>query len=71
MADLSTEPTDAMNQYCQDNPDADGLPAVATGRATVYSWSCDGETAVAGEQIFTADEQGYLAEFWTELTPPQ
>ena len=70
-ADLSDTPTDAMTEFCQANANADAIPASVTGRATVYSWKCDGETPTVIEQLFTADAQGYLAEFWTELTPPQ
>ncbi len=70
-ADLSDTPTDAMSEFCQANANADAIPAAVTGRATVYSWQCDGETPTVIEQLFTADAQGYLAEFWTELTPPQ
>jgi putative hemolysin len=40
-ADLSERPTQAMKEFCQANPNADVIPAAATGRATVYSWKCD------------------------------
>jgi len=66
-ADKSTEPSAAMEEYCQQNPDTDIIPAATTGRATVYSWSCSGGKPVAGEQILTSDLQGFLAEFWYEL----
>jgi putative hemolysin len=70
-ADLSETPSDAMITYCQENAGADIIPAAVTGRATVYSWRCDGETPTIVEQVDTADAQGYLANFWYELTPPQ
>ena len=70
-ADLSETPTAAMEQFCQENSGSDFIPAAVTGRATVYSWNCDGATPTIIEQLFTADAQGYLAEFWYELTPPQ
>ncbi len=70
-ADLSETPTQAMEDFCQSNASAEAIPATVTGRATVYSWQCDGETPTVIEQLFTADAQGYLAEFWTELTPQQ
>ncbi len=39
------------------------------GRTTVYEWNCkDGKPAVV-KQLFKSDPQGYLADFWYELTP--
>jgi len=68
-ADMSQDPTEAMKDFCEANPTADGIPAAATGRATVYQWTCNaGEPEVVG-QVFHADPQGYLAEFWYELAP--
>jgi len=68
-ADLSRTPSAGMQEFCIENPDSDFLPAYVTGRATVYSWSCAGTEALAGEQRFNADAQGYLAEFWHRLNP--
>jgi len=68
-ADLSRTPTPAMQEFCVENPDSDFLPAYVTGRATVYNWNCSGTEALAGEQRFNADSQGYLAEFWHWLKP--
>jgi putative hemolysin len=68
-ADTSQTPTSAMEDYCKTNPTAEGIPAAVTGRATVYEWRCtDGKPQVV-KQLFTSDPQGYLAEFWYELTP--
>lgn len=66
-ANLSQLPSPAMQQFCADTPDADGIPAYVTGRATVFNWSCAAGQAVVGEQQFHADAQGYLAEFWHHL----
>jgi hypothetical protein len=39
------------------------------GRATVYEWACqDGKPEVV-RQVFSVDAQGYLADFWYELSP--
>ncbi|MEX1018492.1 MAG: hypothetical protein WDZ49_02480 [Litorilinea sp.] len=63
-ADLSTEPSDAIVTYCEENPTSDFIPMVVTGRATVYQWSCaDGEPQV-GETISAVDAQGFLADIW-------
>jgi hypothetical protein len=69
-ADLSQEPTQPMADFCQANPGSDFIPAVVTGRATVYAWRCDGTTPVAAEQVLTVDAQGFLAEYWHALPSP-
>jgi hypothetical protein len=56
-ADLSETPTQTMEEFCQANPNADGIPAAVTGRATVYSWKCDGETPTVIEQM----SQGFFS----------
>ena len=65
-ADLSREPTAAMTDFCKQNPGA-GMPAYVTGRATIFSWTCDGATPAIENQAFTADAAGYLSEFWHEV----
>ena len=68
-ADASQVPTSGMEDYCTENPSAEIIPAFATGRATVYEWACqDGKPEVI-KQLFNSDAQGYLADFWYELTP--
>jgi putative hemolysin len=68
-ADTSQAPTLAMEEFCQTNPTTESIPAAVTGRATVYGWRCiDGIPEVV-RQLFTVDPQGYLAEFWHELSP--
>lgn len=69
-ADLSQKPTPAMEEFCQANPTAESLPAAVTGRATVYEWQCQEGKPTVGRQVFQADPQGYLADFWYRLTPP-
>jgi hypothetical protein len=70
-ADLSQEPTEPMADYCQENADSDFIPAVVTGRETIYEWRCDGTTPVVGDPYTEADSQGFLEFAWHELTPPQ
>jgi len=68
-ADTTQVPTSEMEDYCKTNPTADFIPAAVTGRATVYEWGCkDGKPEVV-KQLFESDSQGYLADFWYELTP--
>lgn len=68
-ADMAQVPTSGMEDYCKTNTTADSIPAAVTGRATVYEWGCkDGKPEVV-KQLFKSDPQGYLADFWYELTP--
>jgi len=69
-ANDSDEPTAAMVEHCQANPDGI-IPAVVTGHDTVYSWTCDGETPTVDEQVFTVDDQGFVAEMWYQLERPE
>lgn len=67
-ADTSRTPTAEMENFCQANHDAIGIPAAVTGRATVYEWKCNSSKAEATRQLTQVDPQGYLAIFWHELT---
>jgi hypothetical protein len=62
-ADTSKDNVGATS-WCKDNAGSDFVPMFATGHATVYEWSCDGTTAVAGKQVFDVDDQGYIAQNW-------
>jgi hypothetical protein len=70
-ADVSREPTEAMIDFCKENVGADFIPAVVTGRATVYNWRCDDSEPVVAEQHTEVDSQGYLEFVWYELTLPE
>ncbi len=60
----SREPTEGMFVYCEELPDADFIPAVATGRGGVFEWRCDGTQPVIVAQVLTLDERGFIDEFW-------
>lgn len=66
-ADLSMTPSPEMADFCKANPASDVVPAVVTGRATVYEWKCDKDTPVTAGQVLKVDPQGFLADFWYEL----
>jgi hypothetical protein len=40
------------------------VPAVASGRATVFSWRCASGTPEIVEQIAQPDEQGFIDHIW-------
>jgi hypothetical protein len=68
-ADTSTTPQPQVEDFCSANPNAEIVPMAVAGRATIYEWRCvDGNPQVV-RQIFEADAQGYLSDFWYELTP--
>lgn len=67
--DHSRTPTQAVSAFCRANPGAQVIPAFITGRATLFEWTCDGDEAAAGRQIFTTDSAGYIAEFWHRQNP--
>ena len=67
-ADTSRTPTAEMDAFCEENPAADFIPAAVTGRATVYEWACADGKAEPGDQVFEVDAQGYLADFWYQVT---
>jgi hypothetical protein len=53
--------------FCRDNPSAGGVPAYATGHATIYSYRCvSGRPEIDGT-LFTLDRRGFAAELWTPL----
>lgn len=66
-ADLSMTPSPEMADFCKSNPASDVIPAVVTGRATVYDWKCDKDVPVTSGQVLKVDPQGFLADFWHEL----
>ncbi len=69
-ANTDRTPTDAENEFCQENPDADVIPAAVTGHETIYDWSCKGKTPEAGQQVFHTDARGFITEIWYEISKP-
>ncbi|MCP4210111.1 MAG: DUF333 domain-containing protein [Halieaceae bacterium] len=68
-ANMSPVPTSEMEDFCETNPTSDSIPAVVTGRETVYEWKCNAGIPEVVRQVFQVDPQEYLADFWYELTP--
>ena len=67
-ADLNRTPSQGMNEYCAQNPNATFIPAYATGHATVYTWKCTGKTAAVDKQVLKTDARGYQVDFWHRVT---
>jgi hypothetical protein len=70
-ADTSREPSQPIIDYCAENTDSDFIPAVVTGRTTVYEWACEDSEPVILDQYTEVDSRGYLQFIWHELTPPE
>ncbi len=69
-ADTSETPNEGVVAYCQENPAAEFVPAVAAGKATIYEWRCKDGTPEISKQVLHADARGFIAEIWYEITPP-
>ncbi len=67
-ADTQETPSEAMTTFCQEQPDADTIPMFVTGRTTVYAWRCAAGRPNIVKQVFTPDAQGFLSEFWYNLS---
>ena len=68
-ADTSTQPNAGMLEFCKTEPNAENIPAAATGRTTVYLWSCKSGKPIKGKQVTTVDARGYTTDYWTEVQP--
>lgn len=54
----------SAGRYCREHPDAPDIPAYVTGHDTIYTWRCQGASAVAGERTETLDGRGFMARLW-------
>lgn len=59
--------SEGADEFCRDNPGSESVPMYATGRATIYAWSCEGGRARAGARIIETDARGFIAENWKRL----
>jgi hypothetical protein len=59
-----------MLDFCRENPSAEVIPAVATGRETIYTWRCrEGDPEIV-RTVDQPDARGFPAHIWYEITPP-
>jgi hypothetical protein len=63
-ANTDRTPNQGEIDFCKATPNADNIPAVATGHETIYEWSCSQGTPQVGKQVFQVDPRGYIAEIW-------
>ena len=53
--------------WCRENPNADFIPAAATGHDTIFEWRCAGRKATIANQIGRVDARGLFKEYWKAL----
>ena len=68
-ADTHRTPNQGMINWCRENPHADVIPAVASGRATVYEWKCTTGTPEIVRQVVQPDAQGFVSSIWYQINP--
>jgi hypothetical protein len=68
-ADTRREPAAAVSEFCGQNPGAEVIPMVVTGRATVYEWRCANALPTIVRQLAEPDAAGYLANIWYAIEP--
>jgi hypothetical protein len=68
-ADTNKNPTQAMQDFCKANQNADSIPMSVTGHATIYSWGCAKDTPRLLSQVFQVDAAGYITNIWYQLPP--
>jgi hypothetical protein len=69
-ADTNRTPTQAETEFCSQNRDSDFIPAVVTGRATVFEWRCTNGVPEVVKQFVQPDAQGFLSNVWYQLSKP-
>jgi hypothetical protein len=68
-ADTGREPSAAASEFCRQNPGAEVIPTVVTGRATVFEWRCADARPTIVRQFAEPDAAGYLANIWYPIEP--
>jgi hypothetical protein len=67
-ADTSRNPTQSMINFCNNNPQAEVIPAVVTGRTTVYAWQCMNGMPEVVRQLAHPDARGFLSSIWYAIS---
>ncbi len=70
-ADTSRTPAQAVSDYCKTNRNASVIPAVVTGRATVYEWRCSNGAPQIVKELFKPDARGFISAFWYQIPQAQ
>jgi hypothetical protein len=68
-ADTSRKPGQGVIDFCKNNPQAEVIPAVVTGRTTVYEWKCTNAVPEVVRQFAHPDARGFLSNIWYAINP--
>lgn len=68
-ADDNRTPTQPEIDFCRVSPNADAIPMVVTGRATIFEWRCSDGAPTIVRTIAKADTQGFIAGIWFRIAP--
>ncbi|MBI5303794.1 MAG: hypothetical protein HY868_16785 [Chloroflexi bacterium] len=68
-ANTSRTPSTAITDFCKTNRNASVIPAVVTGRATVYEWRCSNGAPQIVKELTKPDARGFLSMFWYQIVP--
>jgi photosystem II stability/assembly factor-like uncharacterized protein len=68
-ANTDRMPTQAEKDFCQQQPDADAIPAYVTGHDTIYEWRCTNGAPKIVKQVFQVDARGFIGDIWYEIEP--
>jgi hypothetical protein len=55
------------NTFCKQNPNADSVPAFATGHDSAYAFKCRGGKAVVDGSTWALDTRGFAKKIWAVL----
>lgn len=66
-ADTHKKPHEGIINYCKAEKNTDFIPAAATGRTTIYAWSCKAGKPVRRKPVTLVDARGYPADFWEKV----
>ncbi|GAA5442463.1 hypothetical protein Misp06_00637 [Microbulbifer sp. NBRC 101763] len=69
-ANTSKEPSEAITAYCKSNPASKSIPAVVTGRVTIYEWHCENSVPEITRQALQVDKRGFIANYWYRMDRP-
>jgi hypothetical protein len=60
--------TQAMTDYCKQNPGSDTIPMSVTGHDVINNWKCNNDTPEIGDAFDKVDAAGYASSYWTLVT---
>jgi hypothetical protein len=64
----SRKPTQAILNYCRQNPGSAFVPMFVTGHETAVSWACRGKQPIV-TGVAEVDAQGYAKAYWKKMSP--